>query len=1056
MKTPSIFLSARLIPILCISCVISFVAPSSSPAFNTLHVIQFGGVYGLTYSPDPLSVFVGDTIEWEGDFSQYSLLSTLIPPGAAAFGLIHTGNTFSYVVKIEGSYSYENPTYAPIGMKGSFTALRELYGLSNEGREFFLGMLYPSYNNIAVGQTAGTFKAHALISSYYDNEIALSYYDQSGNEINKTVSKIAAQQSLQISLDVGSMRMDTSVEQASFRSCHITSKYPIAVQYLSEGVNCGGSYLAIPALSLGKNYVVASYNDNPGGGALYDPVFGGYDYPTTFEYAGGQFLIVGTEDGTAVTIIPTTTTTGGHVGVHSGSGASGAIHPYSIELNKGQCYLVRSDGKDADADISGSIVSASKPVAVISGHEDADLGGVDPYTMEGRDFMIEQMTPVEYWDSAGYVSIPLAESSPPGNEGHGDSYRIYTNDSTTVLVQMDVPGISGGYPFQTSRLALPVPEKFDITDPVDIYSTNGHKISVMQYDERSQGLTAPFPAPSMVTVVPRSRWRTSYNFSILFPKDPFGITDNQFINVISDSLNDIKISTDGFPEKNISALINYKSFDVVTSNSTIKGAQYQIGAGSYYIHSSHPFIIYVYGMNQLSPFGSPESDYTTFETESATTAGMQLNTGISPSFAIDTTTTCSGWHVCVRDTGTNDPGLRAVILIDDPDGVYWQTPGVKFTNVTFDSLSADYADGELHPHFHSSQSYCFDINFQSPFAAASAPLAIVDNLGNAVILRLDRSASTLKLSTNPPTSSRSDSIVFPVKQIGEQICTTFVFKNSAALGGTALNLLSALFTNTDTSYKLQSVIPPLPHLLVAQDSLLLQVCYTPGDSSRHRDSLVMKTDCFSIPISLDAHGSTGLIDAGDADFGSITAGTSLCKNLVIKNVGSARFTLRRSFILSDTVNFSCDSSKLPVIIEPDGSIQLQVCFHPKIEGSYSAGIDWTTDLEPSFAHSIKSHSLLTGQATPEAGVRSVAASNSFSIHPNPASGNSIFILLPLQQNEKMSLSIFDVMGQEVYKTEIIPGTLRLAIQTQTFKSGMYYVRLVSGANVYSGKLQLLK
>ena len=149
-------------------------------------------------------------------------------------------------------------------------------------------------------------------------------------------------------------------------------------------------------------------------------------------------MIIGAEDATSVTIIPATTTLGGHVGARTGAGATGSPRPYSVQLSKGQCYLVGSDGKDEGSDISGSIISSSNPIVVIAGHEDAGLGGVDPFMMEGRDFMIEQMTPVEFWDSTGYITIPLAESSPPGVEGNGDTYRVFAYDDVAVKAQMDV------------------------------------------------------------------------------------------------------------------------------------------------------------------------------------------------------------------------------------------------------------------------------------------------------------------------------------------------------------------------------------------------------------------------------------------------------------------------------------------------------------------------------------------------------------------------------------------------------------------------------------------
>lgn len=87
----------------------------------TTHVVQFGGALGESYSPSSLSVTVGDTITWEGDFSAHPLSSVTVPNGAATFHNA-SGTVFSYVVTVAGSYDYQCDFHASLGMTGSFTA----------------------------------------------------------------------------------------------------------------------------------------------------------------------------------------------------------------------------------------------------------------------------------------------------------------------------------------------------------------------------------------------------------------------------------------------------------------------------------------------------------------------------------------------------------------------------------------------------------------------------------------------------------------------------------------------------------------------------------------------------------------------------------------------------------------------------------------------------------------------------------------------------------------------------------------------------------------------
>ncbi len=93
---------------------------STSTLMATTHLIQFGGAFGFNYSPISLSVSVGDTLRWQGDFETHPLRSTTIPAGAQSW-TNSIGTAFFYVVQIPGSYLYQCEVHAP-EMSGSFTA----------------------------------------------------------------------------------------------------------------------------------------------------------------------------------------------------------------------------------------------------------------------------------------------------------------------------------------------------------------------------------------------------------------------------------------------------------------------------------------------------------------------------------------------------------------------------------------------------------------------------------------------------------------------------------------------------------------------------------------------------------------------------------------------------------------------------------------------------------------------------------------------------------------------------------------------------------------------
>ena len=98
--------------------VLMVVIPAGGRA--TVYVINFGGALGKNYSPNSLSVSVGDTVEWQGSFGDHPLHSTSAPQGAATWENV-SGSVFDYVVTVPGSYNYECENHGP-AMSGSFTA----------------------------------------------------------------------------------------------------------------------------------------------------------------------------------------------------------------------------------------------------------------------------------------------------------------------------------------------------------------------------------------------------------------------------------------------------------------------------------------------------------------------------------------------------------------------------------------------------------------------------------------------------------------------------------------------------------------------------------------------------------------------------------------------------------------------------------------------------------------------------------------------------------------------------------------------------------------------
>lgn len=116
----------------CAAVLVMILLPMAKSGWAVTHVVQFGGSLGFVYSPSDFSAVVGDTVEWEGDFSMHPLSSTTIPAGAQSWNNT-SGTTFLYVIKVSGTYHYQCDIHYSIGMIGSFEATGS--GV-REGRSF--------------------------------------------------------------------------------------------------------------------------------------------------------------------------------------------------------------------------------------------------------------------------------------------------------------------------------------------------------------------------------------------------------------------------------------------------------------------------------------------------------------------------------------------------------------------------------------------------------------------------------------------------------------------------------------------------------------------------------------------------------------------------------------------------------------------------------------------------------------------------------------------------------------------------------------------------------
>jgi len=159
--------------------------------------------------------------------------------------------------------------------------------------------------------------------------------------------------------------------------------------------------LLLPVNAWTGDYVVASY-----------PHFPQLDYP-------GFYAVTAREDGTTVTLAPSAT--GDKVQAGGGVAADGSG---VVVLNAGDVLQVATA---AGGDLTGTGISADKPVQVIGGHKCTNV----PTNVDACDHLEESMFPVEAL-AKEYIVVPPGQL-PNGTPDHGQVVRFIAAEANTTL-----------------------------------------------------------------------------------------------------------------------------------------------------------------------------------------------------------------------------------------------------------------------------------------------------------------------------------------------------------------------------------------------------------------------------------------------------------------------------------------------------------------------------------------------------------------------------------------------------------------------------------------------
>ncbi|CAN5604118.1 hypothetical protein BH10ACI4_BH10ACI4_21520 [soil metagenome] len=412
--------------------------------------------------------------------------------------------------------------FAVLGL--SFLARANAQTTTNQGTDFYLGFMQnyagtPNLRLFFTGNTAtsGTVEIPGL-------SFSTPFVVNPGSITSVVIPGTAESQTSDV---------------VDFKGIHVTSLAPVTVYGLNQITATTDAFLGLPAPLLGTDHIVLGYSGGAGGVS--------------------EFQVVGTQDGTMVTITPTVAATGHAAGI-----------PYTIFLNRLQTYQLQASG--ATTDLSGTLISTSAPVALFGG---AVCTNIPNNNYVACDHVVEQIPATGAWGQS-FLTVPLATRT------GGDTFRVIARDAgTTVTVDGALVATLGRAQIYQAVLSSGSNHSITTSSPA----------LVAQYSNSSSydGVTSD---PFMMLISPTEQFQTSY--TVTTPSsNPVAFTN--FINVVSKTTDVSTCKIDGGPISTFTGI----------GATGYSGAKIPVAIGTHNLSCPSGFGVYTYGFASFDSYGYP-------------------------------------------------------------------------------------------------------------------------------------------------------------------------------------------------------------------------------------------------------------------------------------------------------------------------------------------------------------------------------------------------------------------------------------------------------------------
>ena len=399
-----------------------------------------------------------------------------------------------------------------------------------------------------------------------------------------------------VSIPIAAEASGTGVQDIGLR---VTTAAPVALYGINRYSGSSDAFTAIPISGLGTRYRIIAA---PG------PFF------------QSTFAVVATVDGTTISI---------------DGGAA-------VSLDAGETYVAKDS-----SDLSGTLVTSSQPVSVLSGHMCSTFKGVN------CDHLVEHIPPTTTYGTIFPVVRFANENTTAGRTK--DAFKIVADTDGTAV---EVDGVSAGT-IDAGEALVVEPYGLDETSTLNggLITTSepalvAHYLSTGAY--RVDESTAVNGDPSMSLVTPADQFRSS----VLFATMADGFAFNA-VNVVIPTSAVASVRLDG-------TAVDPADFKQL-GTSDYSAAQITISEGSHSLTAATAFGATVYGANLDNSYALPGGVGSNAVT-AATPAPDESNAeGGGPALACEGPYVVSSAITCTITGG--DGGIDILWRLTDPDGV---------------------------------------------------------------------------------------------------------------------------------------------------------------------------------------------------------------------------------------------------------------------------------------------------------------------------------------------------------------------------------------------------